>query len=353
MAYAMYRMQPTVKPLVSIANFLYELKDLRRMLTVWRHRLPAWRNATNLELSRQFGWRPFMDDVVKILEFLRDLRGNLKKLIKRLGTVEKRRWRFKLRNAGEPVYEYIGVQPDDLTTVYHGSFEPSMDQAYWEVGPPIVPICWRSAERSAILMYDQWANYTMRCSYIAPAMSEDQAELRALLDYFGVQWDPAIIWNAIPWSFIVDWFYDVGSLLSRMFARPWYDLFFRVHDLSMGTKVELTGRTNYWWNRSSLPPLELDHTSMTDFGKIYKRGVTMPTHDDLFNVGFSQLQLKRIVLGAELLVARSKRQAGKRAPRKPQGNLDWFWRRLKKRRRNKKWLRDGGEDPRKKDRPEG
>jgi len=37
-----------------------------------------------------------------------------------------------------------------------------------------------------------------------------------LLDQLGVNLNPQIVWNAIPWSFVVDWFFNVGEWLSRM-----------------------------------------------------------------------------------------------------------------------------------------
>ena len=47
-----------------------------------------------------------------------------------------------------------------------------------------------------------------------------QAKLLSLLDSLDVVFDPAIVWNAIPWSFVVDWFVKVGDWF-RDFRVPW------------------------------------------------------------------------------------------------------------------------------------
>jgi hypothetical protein len=41
----------------------------------------------------------------------------------------------------------------------------------------------------------------------------------AMLDALGVNLNPAIIWNAIPWSFVVDWVVGVGRWLDQFKSR--------------------------------------------------------------------------------------------------------------------------------------
>lgn len=44
----------------------------------------------------------------------------------------------------------------------------------------------------------------------------EYAQLLALLDSLGVNFNPAIIWNAIPFSFVIDWVVGVSSWLNRL-----------------------------------------------------------------------------------------------------------------------------------------
>jgi hypothetical protein len=58
---------------------------------------------------------------------------------------------------------------------------------------------------------------TVRYRYPLPAeLLTPVGKMRALGDMLGISQDPAIIWNAIPYSFVVDWFVNVGGYLNRM-----------------------------------------------------------------------------------------------------------------------------------------
>lgn len=59
--------------------------------------------------------------------------------------------------------------------------------------------------------------------------------LRGFLDAFGVKFDPSIIWNAIPFSFVVDWVVDVGGWL-RQFSTNDLGLQVVVHSASHSVK---------------------------------------------------------------------------------------------------------------------
>jgi len=62
--------------------------------------------------------------------------------------------------------------------------------------------------------------YELRDSFGNPInMKAIETQARAYLDYFGVNLNPAIIWDVIPWSFVVDWLWDVGSWLGSFSAK--------------------------------------------------------------------------------------------------------------------------------------
>jgi hypothetical protein len=350
MAKAMWKMRKSYQPRLSVINFLLELKDLRSIFKFWSQ-AGHLRKLAAAKLETDFGVGQFLRDVQTILNGLSTFRQQLKSLLKKLGTVEKRHFRTKIRNAGERAYIlYDQTEASELSLI-NNYIDESQRPVLSE--NPVIPPQFgvRRAERMAVLLKDQWANYTMRCSYIAPGLSEDQALIRDFLDYFGVRWDPSIIWNAVKWTFIIDWFVDVGKFLSRMYAKPWYDVYFRVHDLCVGTKLEVQGSSYYTWARDNTLPVVTDRKVISDYGKLYKRRAVIPSEEDLVAVGFSWPELQKYVLGASLLVTNTKRGKTKRAPRK-QVELEWFWRRLKKRRRNRKWLQDGGDDRRRKQQPQ-
>jgi hypothetical protein len=46
-------------------------------------------------------------------------------------------------------------------------------------------------------------------------MKPFEKSLRAVLDTIGFELNPRIIWDALPFTFVLDWFFDVGSFLGN------------------------------------------------------------------------------------------------------------------------------------------
>jgi len=60
-------------------------------------------------------------------------------------------------------------------------------------------------------------NATLRYRYpLPPELSRAGSELKQLLDVLGVSLNPAIVWNAIPFTFLVDYFVNIGKWLNRL-----------------------------------------------------------------------------------------------------------------------------------------
>jgi len=55
----------------------------------------------------------------------------------------------------------------------------------------------------------------MEYSYSFSKFQKDHAWMLTLLDSMGVNMNPAILWNALPWSFVVDWVANVSSYLEN------------------------------------------------------------------------------------------------------------------------------------------
>lgn len=43
-----------------------------------------------------------------------------------------------------------------------------------------------------------------------------EGQINYFLDVLGINANPAVIWNAIPFSFVIDWFVNVGGFLERL-----------------------------------------------------------------------------------------------------------------------------------------
>ncbi|DAD52016.1 TPA_asm: maturation protein, partial [ssRNA phage Gerhypos.1_30] len=58
-------------------------------------------------------------------------------------------------------------------------------------------------------------NATIDYSYKLPSMTPFEQRMLALADFFGLNLNPSIIWNAIPWSFVADWTIGIGQWLDQ------------------------------------------------------------------------------------------------------------------------------------------
>jgi len=192
-AYA--RMKPT-KPDFAGLNFLYELKDLPGML---RQRLShnGLKDMANYWLALKFGWEPLLRD-------LRDMVMVQSKIQKHID--------FILRNAGKPVhrrvqlYEWINVPS---STHFAGS---GMTPGF--ASQPT------SQARYTLSDYDRteiWASASFRF-WLPEGMSPVQYRRKLWKELMGLTPRPSVVWKAMPWSWLIDWFGNVGNVISNLEA---------------------------------------------------------------------------------------------------------------------------------------
>jgi hypothetical protein len=190
-------MKPT-KPSFSGLNALYELKDIPSML---RQRLTHnhLKDIGSYYLALKFGWEPLLND---IRNFVRTQR-NAQKRIKQL-----------LRDNGKPVRRGI-VLHEDSTSTYaegqsYGALRPTINTGFYQGYTPTFKSTFTHTERI-------WARGRFR--YWLPGGPRDVVWTRKMLArIFGFQPSPAVVWNAMPWTWLIDWFADVGSMLENMDA---------------------------------------------------------------------------------------------------------------------------------------
>jgi hypothetical protein len=240
-------MLPRVNDGLSLINFILELKDLRRMFD-WKsvdkllykrlnkmpRRVLKPEDLTSKDLAGdflnyQFGWRPFVGDLIAMWKAFRGLSKRLDYLEANAGKLIRRNSSYDIVDgidlpAWESLYGPIGGVWGGDPIRYYGSDLPHVTQvARWVYKPRL----------HATLVY----HYTL------PRVSEIRRKIRGYLDAFGVRLDPSIIWNAIPLSFVVDWVLDVGGFLRR-FTPNDLGMEVSVHDASYSLKYHMVSDTN-------------------------------------------------------------------------------------------------------------
>jgi hypothetical protein len=221
---------PKFKNRMSLINFLIELKDLRRLAQqardirdyLARTKTPKWRELPNYHLATEFGYLPFIRDLLACARAIGEVRRKAKELIKNQHRVISGNYRKTLPNVlytneiafGDQVF--IGPDPTDGTT-----------------GPMFA---FTEGGSETIAIRNRRVTFTVRYSYWIPNLTDFQVEMRGYLAALGVEWNPKILWDALPFSFLIDWAIDVGDWLERKFAQPVCPISLRIHDFCVSEK---------------------------------------------------------------------------------------------------------------------
>jgi len=210
-------------PVADVGQFVYELHDLPRIpLDLARrakeffvgsqriasaggnvNRHPAKppskfeKKAADEYLNWEFGWKPFINDLKKMYKLYTTLDQKLDKLrrengrnIHRRATIDKsREHSFTQTNTAMPFVGYSKAPP------------------YWTGGTTTKTVETSTTESS-------WFSGSFR--YFIEDPYSDGWTRRATLALFGALPTPALIWECLPWSWLIDWFGNAGDVLSNM-----------------------------------------------------------------------------------------------------------------------------------------
>jgi hypothetical protein len=76
-----------------------------------------------------------------------------------------------------------------------------------------------NVRRRVVEYAESWYTATMEYSYSVPQGTKQHLQLLSLLDTLGVNINPGIVWEAVPWSFVVDWLVGVQPWLEQFTLR--------------------------------------------------------------------------------------------------------------------------------------
>jgi hypothetical protein len=163
---------------------------------------------------------------------------------------------------------------------------------------------------------------TLLMRYSIPEMGEIELKIRAFLDVLGVRLDPAIIWNAIPFSFVVDWVVDVGSFL-RSLSLDNLGIRTEIIDFSHSVKSVITRKRRLTCYADLAPKYPLFGTPLDVMSVVktrYERARTIPSQHAITTSGVS---LGEAVLGTALVLAnrRTKTRRRRNYPRSPRRDI--------------------------------
>jgi hypothetical protein len=167
---------------VSIPNFLADIEDVKTLTKLWRKSVGLAKNVAGGFLNYKFGWKPTLGDLTDSFTGLSRLRDRIK-LFKSLYGVFLHDRRVLL--SATTVKSGSATAPDGSVYRWTAKLEQKVESfIYWTPGRII-----------ALDTFDE--------------------EFRGVLDTLGFELNPRIVWDALPFTFVIDWFFNVGQQLER------------------------------------------------------------------------------------------------------------------------------------------
>jgi hypothetical protein len=221
---ALKRLLPIIKSELSLINSIIELKDfrsfarntkltlasIRRILGgLFGHR-PLKPKETLADIAREIGgnflaWKfaiqPLISDIRGIQASLSRFESRINDFVTRAGRVQKKHYTFSW-------VEFPDIIGETYSPV---SWRFDTEENHQNQFVPLTSYTLRRNVRYAPTTFHAEIQY----NYNYTSYQEQHAAILSLLDRFGVNFNPEIVWNAIPWSFVVDWFARINVFFSR------------------------------------------------------------------------------------------------------------------------------------------
>lgn len=319
-AIALRKMLPAVKQEISLVNSIIELKDFKslakttaraasvsiqrgltmrkkfrkayRSMRTWLNK-PAEATASGLYLQLQFNILPLISDVMAVRRAIASVEQQVRKLV---------------NHAGKPQTTHFTMRPvvDEDATDSSGDWYYLMNPL--TTGPFLHYQVCRLGRK--VVNDPSVFHAEMQYAFVYRNWQVEHAQLLGMLDALGVNLNPAIIWNAVPWSFVVDWLLGVSRWLNDRKI------------LNMEPQINMRGflwsykreRKVYTWadvERSFNPTPQIPGLESW----VYPKGITLPvTHEVSYKrkVGWpaassiesSGVSLSELTLGSALVIAR-------------------------------------------------
>lgn len=215
--------KPSLASRANMSVFLYELRDIKRMFDLLPKKhfsLGNWRDifsyGNNLHLNWNFGWKPFLKDVENVCKGLRTFETRLYKFLHSEN-------QSLVRHSQDPVIE--GKNCDfNIFDLVKGGWGATWDGNFYSRNRSV----WTATYRS-----------TFHFTYSLPVFSYEELRWRAYLDTLGLAATASNVWAVIPWSFVVDWFVNVGEYLDR-FSADWIEPWIIYCQACTSMKIEVT-----------------------------------------------------------------------------------------------------------------
>jgi len=189
------------QPTGSVGQFLGESHEWPRMLRnlprLLHGRLKRFSDLGKRYLEVMFGWVPFVNDLLGMVETQRSLEKNLAQLVRDNGKgIRREGTLFETTTKAETLQVGYGYVSPVTVTAFHG---PSSSQR---------------RVRATTTTEKVW--FSGRFRYWIPDVGTVAWRRRAIRTLYGGDLTPKLVWDLVPWSWLVDWFTNVGDVIDNV-----------------------------------------------------------------------------------------------------------------------------------------
>lgn len=304
---AFQRLLPGIKPQLSLVNSILELKDFltlketfshmgdicNRLIALNNFRRQAFAGLSFREIARRrssdylqfkFNLAPLYSDIKGVLNSFRSYQAQVMRLVAQAEKVN-------TRHSIVMIDDYAGTPSFESESTYHIPFPTVFDDPLYRV---------RMQTKSHRQVICEPSKFHLECeyNYSFSRFQTEHARFFALMDNLGVNFNPAIIWNAIPWSFVVDWVFGVSQYLNT-FASRQMEPVVNIRRCLWSIKRSRSIKCSF----DALSGLAANPAS-TVIETAYRRQLCLPTPASLRASGLSPTEVS---LGAALVLSRRPR----------------------------------------------
>lgn len=162
---------------------------------LWRQ-LSDFRNLGSEYLNVVFGWKPFVNDLRQMYNLWKTIDNQMAKII---------------RENGKGIRRKATISDVTSTTQTTTHYTVPYVQC---IGNP--PITTGSTDYTVTTRTRSKEWFVGKFQYYIPDTSSSLWNARARAALFGALPTPELLWNVLPWTWLIDWFSNVGDCLSNM-----------------------------------------------------------------------------------------------------------------------------------------
>lgn len=283
------------RPTADAAVFLAELRDVPRMLKtsakgfadIWRSMggartgLMRPKSVADHFLNTQFGWLPFLNDLRKFYRTWHTLDAKMKRIKRMNGQWEKRGGNVLTENREAVVKESSATS----------GHTPTLSSYYYPQGAT------SSGHYQIVVSFQRRIWFEAAFKYYIPEWKFESNAWKAatVANLFGLMPNPSVVWEATPWSWLVDWFTNAGDCISNM-SDGWSENLVAKYAYLMSTTHQIGKLISdlILWNGTYHDTWQFE----------YSRKVRQPASPFGFSVGVGNYSLRQAAILVALGISR-------------------------------------------------